>query len=245
MEIVEEFLAITLPGISYNEVVRVYNSIKAEPTNDLRSLRNVNYNNKKLFELLVDVLRRTVNHDSFLSVDFLISCGTNLRMTDNKGNNALHTFVTCIANAHDIDMVTNIFELLYESGTDLFTRNKSEQTVMNILLFGYRSVFRQHNNSDRPIYIRNPRYKQILNEFFIRKLAEKKYEKIIKIISNLTEAEHDELFKTLYTTSIKRINILLNQYKNLVLYKLENKNLYFHKEQVGKYIYDYLSYSPF
>ena len=73
MNIVNEVLAITLPSISYNEVVKVYNRIKAQPCNDLRTLRNINYNNEKLFELLLDILKRTVTHDTFLSIDFLIS----------------------------------------------------------------------------------------------------------------------------------------------------------------------------
>jgi hypothetical protein len=132
-----------------------------------------------------------------------------------------------------------------EYGVDLFKKNNNDQTVMNILLFGYKMNLQPQN---KIIFVNNPRYKFILNEIFERKLKEKRHELIINIVNNLTKLEFDELYRTLYTNTIRNINILLNGYSNSMLNHLENKNIdsrrVFHKNQLGNLIIGYLNYKP-
>ena len=238
-------LALNLPNYEYNEVIKMYKKIKNNEPKDLKSLLNVNHNNKKVFELLLDVLKRTVTDDAFISIDYLVSCGVNLKMTNENDCNALHVFLMHFGYNNNIEMITSIFEILMEYGVDLFKKNNNDQTVMNILLFGYKMNLQPQN---KIIFVNNPRYKFILNEIFERKLKEKRHELIINIVNNLTKLEFDELYRTLYTNTIRNINILLNGYSNSMLNHLENKNIdsrrVFHKNQLGNLIIGYLNYKP-
>jgi hypothetical protein len=60
----------------------------------------------------------------------------------------------------------------------------------------------------------------------------------------LNSKDLDILFKTLYVQSVKKINILINQYKKLVTSRLENKKIdnkhIFIKGQTSELVYEYL-----
>lgn len=231
----------TIENYSHQTVEKMVKKILSTSFDEENKIVDLVRPRKKIYlllSLLNDVIRIAKTNEGYLSISYILELNLLKLNTpvDENNSTVLHTFVNTCYSSNHIHDIENIFELLYDYGSDLFQTDNKGNYPIDILIFGIKNV--DGSRTHRGIY------NFILNEFFRRKTTQNS-KHIINIMSKLSKEQTTQLFSILYTTTVVSIKNIMRQYRNIFFSKLatvkRNNNSVFHQQQLAPEVYKYIS----